>query len=466
MDITSEGPTKITKATIDAAWRRRAKDNRLIIRDKDCRGLALIVNPTSMTWSYAYRPRGADPVTKRRWPNRSITLGNPASLSPDDARTEANRIKGQAASGADPVAERKARAAAEQLKRGSTLKRLLADYERALPKRPKLRGTGKPSPDYVQEELAQVRMALDDMKAVDKPAADLTTTDVRAMLDGAEGTTTARHRFSALSRFCDWLQERGHIKANPCAEIPRSRRPRAPQARDHYLTLPELARLWHAAEKLRHPVWRDLARFLIAVPPRRSEAAEMKWPHVDLGSAEWRQPGQTTKNGDPHRLYLHPLALQVLEVRRHAAAEAQADGDPAKLARILATGQSRSGVVFPAPLSGRPVDTFSDLKAALMEATKPEGGEEGEPLTGWTWHDFRRSFATALGEHGIDEAVADAALNHRQSATRGGVLGVYQRAVRWPEQKRALELWGRLLAAAIEGREAGAEVVQLHSAAG
>ncbi len=31
MRVTSEGPTKITKATIDAAWRRRAPGNRLVI---------------------------------------------------------------------------------------------------------------------------------------------------------------------------------------------------------------------------------------------------------------------------------------------------------------------------------------------------------------------------------------------------------------------------------------------------
>ena len=57
--------------------------------------------------------------------------------------------------------------------------------------------------------------------------------------------------------------------------------------------------------------------------------------------------------------------------------------------------------------------------------------------------------------------MADAALNHRQSATCGGVLGVYQRASRWPEQVRAMELWGRLLAAAIEGRDDDANVVRI-----
>jgi hypothetical protein len=58
MRVTSEGPIKITKNTIEKAWRRRNKEQRPVMRDKDCRGLALIVNATSMTWSYSYRPRG------------------------------------------------------------------------------------------------------------------------------------------------------------------------------------------------------------------------------------------------------------------------------------------------------------------------------------------------------------------------------------------------------------------------
>ncbi len=448
MQIVSEGLIRITKATIDAAWRRKKPDHRLIMRDKDCRGLALIVNPTTMTWIYAYRPRGTDPVTGRRWQNRTLTLGNPASLSPEDARAAANTIKGQAAAGGDPAAERKARAATERHRRGTTLRRLSDGYARVLPKRQKMRGTGLPSPDYIAEELAQVRMALADMKAEDKPAADLTIADVRGLLSGAVGVTTARHRFGALSRFLDWCHDAGHIAANPCTLIARSRRPRAPQARAHYLTLAELARLWDAAGGLREPVWRDLARFLIAVPCRRGEAAAMDWSHLDLRAAEWRQPGHMTKNRDPHRLHLHPLTLDVLRERH------------------IATGGT--GLVFPAPLSGGVVDTFTAIKAALVEATAAQDDEADETsaLTGWTWHDFRRSFATALGEAGIPETVADAVLNHRQAATRGGVFGVYQRASRWPEQMRAMDLWGKLLVEAITGSPAPANVVPLVARAG
>jgi len=463
MHVISEGPTKITKATIDAAWRRRRPDHRLIVRDKDCRGLALIVNPTAMAWTYAYRPRGADPLTGRRWPNRAVTLGNPATHSPDDARAEANRIKGQAAAGADPAAEKKARAAHEQRKRGATLQRLLDEYAQVLPRRPKMRGAGLPSPEYVGDELAQVRLALADMEAEDMPGADLGAAEVRKLLGGAvDGAASTRARFGALSRFLDWCQDAGHIQTNPCALIARSRRPKAPQARSHYLTPAELARLWEAAGKLREPVWRDLSRFLIVVPCRRGEAVRLDWLHIDLAAAEWRQPSHMTKNREPHRLHLHVLALEVLEARRKALAETQADGDLQKAARLLAAGVPRSGLVFPAPVSGGAVDTFTAIKAALVKATGLQDGEEGPPaLDGWTWHDFRRSFATALGEASIPEAVADAVLNHRQSATRGGVLGVYQRASRWPEQVKAMALWGKLLTEAITGSKAPANVVPM-----
>ena len=164
----------------------------------------------------------------------------------------------------------------------------------------------------------------------------------------------------------------------------------------------------------------------------------MEWQQVDLRAGVWAQPAERTKNGQPHRLHLHPLALALLR-ERHAAA-----GDP------------KAGLVFPAPLSGKAVDTFTDMKAALVDATGIEG---------WQWHDFRRSFVTALGEQGIPEPVADAVLNHRQAATRGGVLGVYQQALRWPEQVAAMERWGAILAAAIEGREPDARVVALRPAA-
>jgi integrase len=467
MQVISEGPTKITKATIDALWRRRVAGRRLIVRDKDCRGLALIVNQTGMAWSYAYRPRGANPQTGHRWPSRTVTIGNPATHTPDDARNVANRLKGEAAAGGDPAAERKARAETERRNQGATLGRLAEEYARALPRRSKLRGPGHPSPAYVAEEVSQLRLALASLDAEAMPARDLALNHVKRLLAEAEGGNT-RARFGALSRYLDWCHDSGHVDANVCTLVARSRRPKAPQARAHYLTLDQLGRLWHAAAGLPEPVWRDFARFLIAVPCRRGEAAEMDWSQVDLAAGEWRQPSQMTKNGEPHRLSLHALALDVLKERRKALAELQAGGDPSKKVCILAAGVPSSGLVFPAPVSGGVLDTFSNLKAKLMAATSSleVGDARAAKLDNWTWHDFRRSFATALGEAGVPEAVADAILNHRQSATRGGVLGVYQRATRWPEQVKAMQLWGQLLATALNPGKADDKVVPMVTRAG
>lgn len=285
MQVVTEKPVRITKATIEAAWRRRGPKRRMIVRDLECRGLALVVNPTGMTWSYSYRPRGVDLVTRKRPPNRSVTIGNPSTHTPDEARIAANRVKGAAASGADPAAEQKAKQQAMRRQRANTLNRLVDEYAEALPRRPKLRGTGLPSPAHVSEELAQVRAAVLGLEAGDRPVSGVTAPEVRRMIGNlADRPATARARFGALSRFFDWCQDEEHIEANPCAMVARSRRPKAVAARLHFLTLPELARLWAAAETLA-PVYRDLARFLIAVPCRRGEAARLDWSHLDLSRA-------------------------------------------------------------------------------------------------------------------------------------------------------------------------------------
>ncbi len=55
MRVVREGPTRITKATVDAAWRRRARHQRVVVGDASCRGLALMVNSGSMAWTFSYR---------------------------------------------------------------------------------------------------------------------------------------------------------------------------------------------------------------------------------------------------------------------------------------------------------------------------------------------------------------------------------------------------------------------------
>jgi integrase len=227
------------------------------------------------------------------------------------------------------------------------------------------------------------------------------------------------------------------VQLNVCAQIGKAKRPRAPAARNRFLTPAQVAALWRAAEGMEKAVHRDFSRFLLIIPCRRGEAARMDWAHVDLIGATWDQPDKLTKNGDPHRIHLPRPALDILRARHQAA------------------GAPKTGFVFPGPKSGKALTTFSAINAELDKLAG---------MTAWAWHDLRRSFATALGEAGFPEAVADAVLNHRQAATRGGVLGVYQRAERWAERKAAIEAWAHCLAAATDPASAeGSNFVTLSS---
>jgi hypothetical protein len=143
--------------------------------------------------------------------------------------------------------------------------------------------------------------------------------------------------------------------------------------------------------------------------------------------------------------------MEVLNARRLAWAEAQGDA-------VKANAVPKAGLVFPAPRSGGEIDTFSDIKTTLTRNVPPNGGDD-TVMPDWPWHDFRRSCASALGEARIPEAVADAVLNHRQAVTRGGVVGVYQRSSRWPEQVQAMERCGRLLQNALGGKQPDANVM-------
>ena len=119
--------------------------------------------------------------------------------------------------------------------------------------------------------------------------------------------------------------------------------------------------------------------------------------------------------------------------------------------------------MFPAPRSGKPVNTFSDIKRAIDEASR---------IPDFVWHDFRRSFVTALAEAGVPETVADAILNHRQSATRSGVRAAYNHAALTTQKVAIMSAWGELVAHAVEygawpreGKAPG-NVVPLRAAAG
>lgn len=438
------GPVKITKTVIASAWSRRAHGKRLVFSDLECRGLALVVGKTGMSWTFSYKPRGLDPITGKRFSSKSITIGNPESHSPDDARIEANKHKGASKSGIDPAEKRRDEIKTAAQVRGKTMQRLWEKYLEYLPIRPKRDGNpGRLSTEYLKTEIHHAKEAIASIAAANKIVMDVTDEEIKKMLSlCADRPSTARHRFGALDRMFEYAREEiKWVKVNPCRLIGKKSRPAKVKPRNRHHQPHQLAALWKAiaqAEGMQQ-VHRDLMQFLIAIPCRRAEGAKMRWDEVDFHSSIWNQPSRLTKNGESHRFFLHPLAMEIL-VRRY-----EANGRPA------------DGLVFPAPSSGKQIQTFTKLKLSINKQLQHKFA--------WIIHDHRRSFVTILAEIDIHESVLDSMLNHLQSATRGGVLGVYQHAERWPEQVRVMKIWGQTLAEAINGSSAASPtVVQLSRA--
>ena len=140
----------------------------------------------------------------------------------------------------------------------------------------------------------------------------------------------------------------------------------------------------------------------------------MAWEDLDLGLAEWRQPGTKNKTGKPHAVPLGRSALELLLLRWEAA------------------GRPSEGLVLLGVRGGGRMDAnLSDLQGLLREVTG----------IAFRLHDLRRSAVSAMAEHGVDFAVADSILNHAASQSRGGMMAVYQHAELKGAKRRAMEIW-------------------------
>ena len=105
-----------------------------------------------------------------------------------------------------------------------------------------------------------------------------------------------------------------------CTLISRKRAvPKPPQPIQLISTVDELARLWEAAARIGKPVWRDLARFLIAVavPPRRGGEAGLV--HLIWRAASGASRDHMTKNGNLTGCGYIRWRSMCLEARRRSA---------------------------------------------------------------------------------------------------------------------------------------------------
>ena len=88
--------------------------------------------------------------------------------------------------------------------------------------------------------------------------------------------------------------------------------------------------------------------------------------------------------------------------------------------------------VFSTTNGTKPISAFSQIKSQLQTASG---------TCNWTFHDLRRSLATALADAGIDQFAIKCALNHKDNS----VTGVYDRSFHIKVKSSALTEWYSLI---------------------
>jgi integrase len=404
-------PTKITEPTRQAALKLPLTPT--VIKDGED-GFQLIVTTQRAFWVRFLQPRGLRP-DGRRWPVVRHDLGDARTMTVDEARTASLAAKLAIKQGSrDPHRERLASAASSVAQRSivpTTASAVAALYAETIAARARLsdRTRGK--------IIHYVRKAIRLMGGDDVALAAIDTPAVLLMLDKVDSSAFERVEvFGAFNKFMDWCVKRELIPINPCDGIDREDRPRPGRARDHTPSIVTIRCVWNALNAAPDYI-RALICFLLLVPLRREEAWGLLWSEVNLDEKRITIRAERMKNRQPHSLPLSELAIAILSER-------------------LASREANDCVF--APPSGAKTINWTWWVSRIRVAI---GEDKLERARRFNLHDIRRSFVSALAEHGFDVDLLDQCLSH----SRKGVFGVYQRSSRWREKEAAMAAWAGLV---------------------
>jgi len=402
----------IIKCTIDRnainKWTKHQRElgQKVILVDPS--GLRLAINTRSSSWNYNYRKRGVDYQGKRH-PQRTLRIGDPITMSPQQARLRVEEIKAEVRDGGDPASSM-LRNAQEERQREYQLRPLsvwLEDY--------RTRVLGDNS-RYKRDEYAHAKSALVELNIANTPPVELNVRVLRELaVIHSDRPSTGRHRFGALSRFLDYLVDEDVIERNPAKDISRRHKPKTPPPRETYYSTDELRLLWNPPNPLR-PDYLRFLRFLIICPLRMTEAAELRGDNVFVDEQELRLSHQETKNNEAFTLPLPNIALQLIN-----------EAPATKNARRFQLSS----------IDGAPMRSWSFFNKAVRRASG---------LDQFNLHHLRRTFATQMSEHSnFEESIIDAVLNHKRSATRAGVMRSYQHARNIEKRRNVMDAWASFL---------------------
>lgn len=207
----------------------------------------------------------------------------------------------------------------------------------------------------------------------------------------------ARKVIRYLNPMLRYAAGRGLIPGNPWAGLSL---PDGVESRDRVLTLDEWRAIWQWAESEPYPFGHWL-RFLMLSAQRLGEVAGLRWD--ELQDDVWAIPASRHKGKRRHEVPLSCALVAMLgELPRHDA--------HAFSCRV-----------------GKPIVPGSKVKERIDRETG---------VSGWRFHDLRRTAATLMGEGGVSRFVIERVLGHADQ----GVTAIYDRATYRDEKRAALEV--------------------------
>jgi integrase len=399
---------------------------------------------------YRYRspyPKG-EPVAKR--PVRTVKLGSyPDELGLAGVKAAMARIDGLVAGGVDPQGPPEA--GQKGGRAGRTAAPVVDDGPRAL-QLASILGAGPVNPgsfaDLARRYLLQhvwptfrrsrdMEMALAQMCAAwrDEMASTIRKGHAKALINQwklRDKMTAARRMRTYIGMVFNWgigedlFDDGNRLEVNPASGIRDLGRERR---RIDYLRDEEIATFWRACEARSggYAITSAALQLLLVLIQRPGEVYQMRWEEI---RGEWWQiPGGKTgrtKNELEHRVYLPPLALEILDRLRSAT--------------------DRGIYVFPSPrlTDGSPV-TVTGMSSIYNDVCRAAGiACEPKP---WGPHGLRRTGSTKLSELGFSDEIVDAVTNH----VKRGVRRNYNLNAYLPEKQRAMTAWEAHLRTVIAG---------------
>jgi integrase len=405
-------PIRLTATTVRALTCPPDKSERTYF-DEDLPGFGCRVRASgAQTWLYQYA------IAKQ---TKKIFLGSPSVVDAGKARAAAKDLAAQVRLGRDPVSAKAMSRVQVQETVGALLPRFL---ERA-------RARLKPR-SFIETERHLMKHGRPlhalPVSAVDRRA----IAKLLSAIAETSGPSASNRVRASLSGYFTWLIKSGFIETHPVSFTDKATEG---DARSRLLSDRELAAIWRTLDDGRD--YDAILKLLLLTGARRDEIGSLCWSEIDLAAATITLPPARTKSRHEHIVPLSPPALAILEARRQKAGGER---------DLVFSGQK-----------GRRFRSWSVAKAALDARL----AVAGDPVTGWTLHDFRRSLSTSLHERfNVLPHIVETVLGHI-GGHKAGVARVYNKALYLDERRRALGRWADHILALASSEPATAQIVKL-----